>query len=133
MTKKRFLVFVMVLSTSLVFNSCNKEEFFDGQTWESESFTDHGYNNYKWKITLFFTGKQVNASLKWKDLDFGDLGTFKAKGTYIYDKQKVRINVENDDYAIDDTWSGNVKKNTMTLNVVIDEMAIDEQVVFIKQ
>jgi hypothetical protein len=120
----------MVLSTSLVFNSCSKEEYFDGQTWVGESFKDQ--DNYKYDITLAFTGNQVNATIKWKDSS-GSSGSFKAKGTYTYDKKNVRINVENDDEKVDDTWSGKVDKKTMTLNVVIDSWRVDEQVVFTKQ
>ena len=128
--KKIFVILGMVLSIGLFFNSCSKAEYFDGQTWVSESFKDQ--DNYKYDITLSFIGNKVNATIKYKNSD-GDSDSFKAKGTYTYDKKNVRINVENDDADVDDTWSGKVDKKKMTLNVVMDGWDVDEQVVFTKQ
>ena len=124
----------MVLSSSFVFNSCSKEEYFDGQTWKGEKF-DLPENSGELQITLTFTGNQVSAKMKYTYKDDYDSESYSitAKGTYTYEKKKVRMNVESKDWDIDDTWSGKVDKERMTLNVVMNEMGLDEQVVFTKQ
>jgi len=107
---------MLTLATGLVFNSCNKDEHFDGQEWVGEQFKN---GDEKIDITLSFTGNQVSAKFKIKNPYYGD-ESFTAKGTYTYDKKKVTMKVVNDDYGVDDKWSGKVDKKTMTLNVVLD-------------
>jgi hypothetical protein len=138
-SKTFFVILFFSFFMLTILNSCDKTKKFDGTTWVGD-YTGTVYGgeygdikvDIKGKITLSFTGNEVDIKAKVKETyvyqyqTYTDEETYKATGRYKYEKKKMTITLSDDDDWFeseydDGKWTGTVEKKEMTLSGVIGE------------